>query len=425
MPTERCEPHGHYLSSPNGTCIPCEEDSFNGNGNGVCETCPRGQTNVGRGNKACDKFVSDVNIAIPIVASGVYCLLTFSSFVFYVLYGGDWKALFTILIMLGDQVTDITFAAVGKFEHWVLMYMSGLFCIMPFLPIMVLLSKRTNWKCIALLHWTKVWLKRLDDLDDEEKGASGWSFVHVSGMRFNFLPNIFLISAGTLLWPVIRVLSVLIVILSLAVFQVLLFVLGLMLYITKLNGYQRVNDRFMAMWQVVVLKETETDVQSGEELDTVVLKDQVNIVILCEIACECLPQAAIQFVNGYMLYGWNWPLLPTLSLLFSLLMIFTVLYHFWFYMYMRGLPFADVPKVDLMHEALHEAVGIDSYTKAETDIAFDAVSKMDVCEADIELCDVGSDMDIDEADIEACDKNFVDKDGYQVVVTESETVAQL
>lgn len=362
FPTVLC-PGGAVVASSEGQqCEDCDEGEYS---DGVlCRSCSRGRTNVGHGNSECDLYVSTVDPIIVYAAAAVYLFCVMFSFVLSVVHGGPVLSLAGVLLVVGDQISDMIFATQATFYSSTLLMASGVFCIIPLLPFAFLVLFRTSPLELRCVRMTARMHRRISGWHVD---SAGWLFhkLTIHSLHWKFFPFIVIMAFGDLMWPFIRVAFMVVYAAGMFAFQVLLLVLGVLFHATKLITHRETNDRFWWLW----CEECSTEGKMREGLktsnnleehltgsnviegfkDDAELVPLTNAIILMETIFENIPQLLIQCINNELAYDSKvWSTLAIISITFTSLMVVTVGYHFGFYMiFAEQRHFSDVPKFDL------------------------------------------------------------------------------
>ena len=161
------------------------------------------------------------------------------------------------------------------------------------------------------------------------------------------------------------------------------------MHISRVNGNASINTWIWSEWHEQIMN-------NGDEI----IASEINKVVIIELIFEVCPQLVVQFWNGYILYGWKWPLLPSVNFGFSVFMMLTVSYHFIHYLFIEKLDFKDVPKFDIIggmrstnsspsHDYQQTGVGIEivvgSSDAYQTETDSNVIEKVDITD-DIQKC---------------------------------------
>lgn len=187
--------------------------------------------------------------------------------------------------------------------------------------------------CFRYLGFYQTFLSGLD------VDSYGWNFGKIVQLEAKgSLPKLVLLFAGTIVWWFIRIFSVVVACLGLLMYQIVLLLFIEIIHVSKVNGNGAVNKWIWKTWH-----DEDVSVNDGD-----VIAPEINKVVIIDLIFEVCPQLIIQFLNGYILYGWTWTLLPSISLSFSVFMLATMTYHFVYYGVVEGLSFDDIPKFDML-----------------------------------------------------------------------------
>ena len=355
-------PGGVVVTSSQGQeCEECDEGEYS---DGVqCYTCASGRTNVGQGNSHCDLFVSTVEPIIVYVASGVFLFCVLVSFVLSVLHGSPVLSIAGVLLVVGDQISDMLFASQATFYSYSLLLAGGFFCVIPLLPFVYLVLVRSSpleWSCVrstCRMH------KKISCWHND---SGGWLFhkLSIHSLVWKFFPYLVIMVVGDITWPFLRIAFMCLYFAGLSALQTVFLVLGVLIHATKLITHRDTNDMFWWLWSeenTVDEDEMEKECDQTNDLEKRLMESHAthrdcdelhsltNSIIVLETVFENIPQLFIQCINNKLAYGLKvWPTLAIVSITFSSLMVATVLYHFGYYMYFcEKRPFVEVPKFDL------------------------------------------------------------------------------
>ena len=319
-----------------------------------CEACPTGQYGdttgchhcdswkwtLSSGSDSCDYYTAqrDLDPAYAITLCVVYSVLSLTCFAYYVQVTGRWLAIVSVLMITGDQVTDILYAQFSIFSDRPLLVCSVFFCLFNLVAQGVWIIAKMKYENLLILKWNEKWQVYL-----EEKGYGSWvlhEILKVNTMTRSIILSIILIPMD-ILWVCFLLLVMVVVSLSGLLCQILLLFTGMILSSTKLMSTPQVFDAFWSVWNPEFLEKNKDVVESPLIY---------NLLVGAEMIFENIPQITIQVSNSY--YQSSWDTLTILSLCFSVIMIISVANHFRYHVIGEGLSIKDVPKYDILAEMI-------------------------------------------------------------------------
>lgn len=159
---------------------------------------------------------------------------------------------------------------------------------------------------------------------------------------------------GDLIWPIIRMIITFPVIIMGILGQIILCVIGLIAYSSKIMAVKGFQEIFWESWS----GERIEHIEGKSDRNEMVTRD-VNLSILVEIVFETVPQIAIQLGNNVILYkGSSWPPLAATSFSFSVLLVVAPIYHYFLFWFVRRYRFEDIPEFDLIKSCLSPRQGV-------------------------------------------------------------------
>ena len=340
-PTASC-PLG---SDQTESCEPCPKGQY-GDATG-CHHCDAWRWTLHAGSERCDYYTAkeDLSDSYAITLCVVYCVLSLICFAYHVNVSGRWLSIVRVMLITGDQVTDILYAQYSVFSNRSLLIFSVCFCLFNLIAQGVWITANMNIRHSRMVEYNKKFSKYL-----EENGWGSW-ILHAnckltfSGMWRSFCFGV-IMSPLDILWIICRILIILFIAIIGVICQVLLVITGMILSTTKLMSTPQVFAAFWAVSNPEFLLNNRQVVQS----DII-----YNGLVVAELFLENIPQITIQITNNY--YQSSWDSLAILSLSFSGVMIFSVANHFRHHMYEKELAFKDVPKYDFLREMIAAAGG--------------------------------------------------------------------
>ena len=353
-------------------CIPCKVGQY-GDATG-CHDCPSWRWTLETGSVHCDYYTAqnDVSIVFLISASCVYGLFSGACFIFYVLKTKNWFAVVTVVLITGDQVTDLLYTYYSTFSHPALMIASLCFCLLNLAAHGAFLLANFSMQYSLVAEWHKRSWAYFNSLEGDFKGVfapySGWVFHRFFRVSVTqVLPLLLIFLVADVIWVAVRVVLLFLITLAAIFCQLNLLPIGMIFYVTKLISTPEIFDFFWSLWNPNYL----TSNRPADSDSTV-----FNYLVLAEVALESCPELCIQLLNNALLYSFSsWPVLTIISFSFSALMLLTVFNHFRYHYSRRNknvvegaaMPFrfADIPKFDIL-EQLAEALHISKHQKSDT-----------------------------------------------------------
>ena len=319
-----------------------------------CEACPTGQYGdttgchhcdswkwtLSSGSDSCDYYTAqrDLDPAYAITLCAAYSVLSLTCFAYYAQVTGRWLAIVSVLMITGDQVTDILYAQFSIFSDRPLLVCSVFFCLFNLVAQGVWIIAKMKYENLLVLTLNQKWQVYL-----EEKGYGSWvlhDILKVNTMQRSLLLCVILIPLD-ILWVCFRLLIILIVTMLGLLCQILLLFTGMIFSTTKLMSTPQVFDAFWSVWNPEFLEKNKDVVESPLIY---------NLLVGAEMIFENIPQITIQVSNSY--YQSTWDTLAVLSLCFSGIMIISVANHFRYHIFVQGLSIKDVPKYDILAEMI-------------------------------------------------------------------------
>jgi hypothetical protein len=366
QPTTACAAGNHIDAQ--GICLSCGEGQYTDKPNQQsCEPCEPWTLNRHDGNSACEYVTTRNAISkeYPIAACVLYVSLSFACYGLSISLGVHPATFLTIALITTDQVTDILYVWYSLFANLPLLCLSAFFCIANLVVPMIYILWYTRVSDLFVYKWLGLCADAYEAYDlnygdyygDYQPKYGGWVFHSAHGWRygqmFPFGPLLYLID---ILWIVVRIFIMSVIIVVATTLQLVLLLIGVVFYVTKLMSIPSVNQWFWTLWNPDYLF---THPQVSADDSTVVY----NTLILLEVFSECIPQIAIQVINTVLILGKDpntWPALTLLSICISLSMIVSILYHFWYnhrdlirddpnY---RQFDFRRIPRFDLYEKTL-------------------------------------------------------------------------
>lgn len=347
-------------------CHDCEEGEFS---DGVkCISCASGRTNEGSGNSDCGFYISTISIKIVYVVAAAFLVCSLMSYFLSLSHGGPWFAILGVLLVVGDQITDMLFAIRAQFYTYYLLQISGIFCIVPLLPFAYIILTRSScaqWRCVDSV------VRMHQKLCSWHSDSFGWLFhsLSVHNLQWNFFPSIIVMLLGNIVWPFARIIFMSCFTVIHILLQVVYLIMGVLFHATKLVTHRKTNELYWWLWccegndeEVISAKndlETKLNVEtlpSNGDLQCNVIDKRsmeliplTNSIILMEVFFESIPQLTIQLINNCLIFGSSlWSTIAIVSTAFSVFKIVTVVYHFGYYMIIsESRSFMDVPKFEL------------------------------------------------------------------------------
>jgi hypothetical protein len=333
-PTTSC-PIG-FQRELGGNCVKCENGKYTDQTNQLsCQSCEPWSWTLHEGSSSCD--YTTARNSIPVGSTSFICsLYVFLSLVCYgltVYLGGSPGTIVTIALITTDQVTDILYAWYSLFADPSLLYLSFIFCLANLLVPLIYLLYSLRVTDLLVTKWLNACSDAYDEFDrrhghyqeGEEPKYSAWLLHSILGFTFcEFFPYSLLFIPVEILWILLRIFINLVVILSAILSQIVLLLIGGVLYVNKLMSIVPVYTWFWTIWNPNHL---ETHPQETADDGALVY----NALVLVEVFFECIPQIAIQLVNTGLILGADvktWPTLTIVSLSLSTSMITSILHHY-------------------------------------------------------------------------------------------------
>lgn len=367
---------------------PCEGKFYNIDENyWECIECPIGRTNLNKDDKDCNGYISDIPYFIVVGYCFLYSLSSISLYTFYMKNGVKKTFLVTLLLILLAQVTNILNATLLKFKNEVLFYFAFIFCGISSICYLILLTHKTKVENLVLIRYINECNRRFAKLgviggsfypqDDDSvtiraEGPNrvpisldkiayfiailfvtnpnpiesfdflGWvahDFLRLN--TYSFFTTLILIICD-LLWPILRVIIVSPGVILCIIYQIMLAFLGLLAYSSKTMAIKSFKSRFWQIWSGEIA--TEEDLNAHE-----IIPGEMNFLILIEIIFQAIFQVCIQAANNFLLYEvLNWPTLTLISVLTSVVLTVTFIYHIFQFYYSDGVAWESIPCYDII-----------------------------------------------------------------------------
>ena len=333
-PTATC-PLGYDQTS---SCEPCPVGQY-GDATG-CHDCDTWKWTLDSGSESCEYFTAQKGIdpLYAVILCIVYTILSLVCFIYYVQVTGRWIAVVSIMLISGDQVTDILYAQFSIFSNRLLLICSVCFCLFNLVVQGTWLISNANLKNMFVVTWNTKWTNYL-----VRKEWDSWKLHDILKVEeiTRSLELCFVMVFLDMFWVCFRILIILLITLFAVICQILFLITGMVFSTTKLMSTPQVFEAFWGVWNPEQLNLEENAMNSDALF---------NLLVTAELVFENIPQIIIQVSNSYYQSSWN--TLVILSLSLSVLMMFSVGNHFRYHVLVKGKSFTDVPKYDILAEMI-------------------------------------------------------------------------
>ena len=337
-------------------CEPCPVGYY-GDKTG-CHHCEKWTWTLDSGSAHCDYYTAqrDLNSSYAITLSVIYGVLSLICFAYYAKLTRRWLAVVSVLMITGDQITDILYAQFSIFSNRPLLICSVCFCLFNLVAqgVWIISMFRLRIFIASVTAYNLYLLNSMKSIKGfEYYGYNGnvqhnWVLHEILGAH-NITRSLLLCIALIfldMLWIFLRIIVLVIIIVCMTVMTILvimywllLFVGGIIFSTTKLMSTPQVFESFWKVWNPDFLESNRDLTQSAAVY---------NLLVGAEMIFENIPQILIQITNSS--YQSSWDTLAILSLCFSVTVIASVGNHFRYHLLVQGLSWKEVPKYDILAE---------------------------------------------------------------------------
>jgi hypothetical protein len=269
------------------------------------------------------------------------------------MYTNDKSILFTAVLLMFDQVTDIIYVWYSVFSNTTVLYLAAVFCfshvaiVTCHIFINSSITHSIPGKFFAFFWKSFAAFERGESFAELEGGNSlsrGWVFH--TAMNWELYMGEFsvwtvYIILIDIVWIAFRTMMLLLTFGVSVGIYILLLACGSILYASKLMAANQVRQAYWQMWNSSHL--------NAMEDDSVYIQPAIlNSMVLMETLFEAAPQIVIQIYNGAQVYGEQmWPALSIISIFASCLTTLIVLDFFIYHLNAQNGNFSAIPRFDL------------------------------------------------------------------------------
>jgi photosystem II stability/assembly factor-like uncharacterized protein len=323
------------ISTLMGECVGCPVDTY-GSDNILtvagCLDCPYPTGTVGTGSKRCSVIWLDLSLAIQFSLYGLGLL-----WFVYIMVSGNKATLAAFVVLLFpllDVFTDFAYIATSKFYNLAIFIM----CIVMFLhPTPLFIYKLFKFNLLLPPSMVHMWWisysnsanKEAGTVNDEEEAYGDFiPFPTIYGRRFHLIfsfeshSNLLILFWELITWFFAIVAQFLTLAMAPA-FYVLWFTVGVFLQASKTLSISSVWNAWFYVWT----GDHAYDDIGGGVVDT----EELNYGLLAQFLLETIPHIVLQSTNNTLLRAWDTDPIAIISFVFSILMAFNALYHYFYH----------------------------------------------------------------------------------------------
>lgn len=341
-PREQACPRGKVCASPAFVAVDCPRGSYCPEGSTEPHPCPPGKVSLSAGAAECAECPArsePVNASscsyICFCAPVEYVAVPLALITVAVIVGMRFAAVslpagILISFSVGDLFSDIAYMSIEHFRTEELKVACAVFVFLQFIPFIFFFPPSMAGVSAGFRHWS---LRGAPD-DKFQMLPCLRRIEHAHAEFVFFLMNLVYNVLWWLVWLAHNAACLLFGLVVFPCAYLLLGVLGLVLYATKLLALPRVGGPWLSLWRYGRLE------PEGVNVDGVVLH-VFNQMLLAELLLESVPQLAVQLLNNVG----AWSLLAVMSVVLTALVILSHVWKFGYYKLVLGSDLLDVPMV--------------------------------------------------------------------------------